>query len=221
MIDAHAERQKALYEGIWSQDPDYGTRYEDVVDTVRHRIVPHMLRIHPAQCERAEEIWRQCGLPSKIDRTKPSFGVVDFGAGDGRFFRALREELGDYPSTGRGIAGCIGIDVYQPEQLPENTLWIKAPLWEARTEADYAISTDALEHLPTDMIPATLKNIAVSAPHGFLRISTKQDIYGTERGLHLHETVQPPEWWLEQARAAGIEPSSWRIYPGHAIEIWF
>lgn len=189
MIDAHAERQKALYQDIWSQDPSYGTAYKDVLDTVAHRIRPHMARVLPE--------W-----PVHL------FRIVDFGAGDGRFLDQLQSGVG------------FGVDVYQP--VDTRHIWFKQPLWEPLYQTfDYVISTDTLEHLPTDMVPVTLRNIAASAPHGFLRISTKQDIYGTERGLHLHETVQPPEWWLDQLRQAGIQPSSWRIYPGSALEIWF
>lgn len=189
MTDAHAERQKALYQGIWSQDPSYGTREADVVDTVAHRIAPHIKRIGPVEI------------------------AVDYGAGDGRFLREMYDRyLMEYG---------IGVDFNDRVVVFPWLTWFVEPLWHGSPiAADYAISTDTLEHMPTEMVPAVLRRIA-GHKHGFLRISTKQDIYGTERGLHLHETVQPPEWWLEQARAAGIEPSSWRIYPGHAVEIWF
>lgn len=193
MTDAHAERQTELYQGIWSQDPSYGTRHSDVIDTVRHRIAPHVRRVYT---------------------DKQTLSVVDFGAGDGRFLAQLDLELLNM-YTGWGV------DLYDPPFRPVWMGWIHGALWNVVQEADYAISTDTLEHMPPEKVPQVLQNIRASAPHGFLRISTKQDIYGTERGLHLHETVQPPEWWLEQARAAGIEPSSWRIYPGHAVEIWF
>lgn len=191
---AHAKRQTELYCGVWQTDPSYGTRAVDVEDTVEHRIFPHMRRLFPPFM---------------------SLNVVDFGAGDGRFLSAII-------AGGEGAVRGAGVDVYVPGTLSTAIRWFKQPMWEPlHTRFDYAISTDSLEHLPTETVEPTLANIVLSAPHGFLRISTKQDIYGTERGLHLHETVQPPEWWLEQARAAGIEPTSWRIYPGSAVEIWF
>lgn len=192
MTDAHAERQTELYQGIWAQDSRYGTRADDVVDTVCHRITPHIRRVFGTKY----------------------LTVVDFGAGDGRFLAVLDAE---WPEMLKGT----GIDVFEPANKPIWMNWVRAALWNVVEEADYALSTDTLEHMPPEKVAQVLQNIRASAPHGFLRISTKQDIYGTERGLHLHETVQPPEWWIEQARAAGIEPSSWRIYPGHAIEIWF
>lgn len=188
---SHAQRQSDLYRGIWSADPEYGTRQADVDDTVDHRIVPHMRRV----------------LPSARVR------VVDFGAGDGRFLRALHRAC--WCDKG------LGIDLHEPE-LEDWMTWWATPLWEARAAGfDYAISTDVLEHMPPEMVPAVMACIAGSAPHGFLRISTRQDTYGTARGLHLHETVREPEWWLDRCREAMIEPSSWRIYPGHAVEVWW
>lgn len=188
----HAERQAALYEVIWSADANYGTREVDVIDTVRHRIAPHMIRLGGAV-----EI------------------VVDYGAGDGRFLWEMHD-------AGLMVHG-VGVDLHAPSyaRVFKWLTWFKEPLWdESPIVADYAISTDTLEHMPTEMVPAVLKRIAGHA-HGFLRISTKQDIYGTERGLHLHETVRPPDWWLAAIDDAGITATSWRVYPGYAIEVWF
>lgn len=191
-VQSHAARQDALYRSIWQQDPGYGTRQVDVDDTVAHRIIPHMRRV--------------------LQDLAPT--VIDFGAGDGRFLHALRD-------AGWCLWG-VGVDVHEPGQLPRWLRWRRQVLWSAIPDAaNYVISTDTLEHMPTGMVPDVLENIGMAAPHGFLRISTRQDVYGTERGLHLHETVEPPEWWLQQCRQAGIEPTSWRVYPGHALEVWW
>src|SRR5690606_14804258 len=175
-----------------SDDPGYGTRLADVIDTVEHRIAPHLRRLF-------------------VGRTR----VADFGAGDGRFLHVLWNQ--DRIHTG------IGVDLHQPAMLEGWLLWAKQPLWRPiEYRADYAISTDTLEHLPPEKVQEALRNIAATAPHGFLRISNRQDRYGTERGLHLHETVEPPEWWLEQLLFAGFPPlHSWRVYPGHALEVWY
>lgn len=198
-VQAHAERQEALYRSIWEADPKYGTRQADVTDTVLHRIIPHMQRVRPL------------GEPNVRDPRV----VIDFGAGDGRFLKTLHV----YGECDTGI----GIDVHEPGDRPLWLQWHRQVLWAPapRTPADYVISTDTLEHMPPAMVPAVLENIAAAAPHGFLRISTKQDIYGTERGLHLHETVEEPDWWLARCRDAGIEPTSWRVYLGHAVEVWW
>lgn len=138
--------------------------------------------------------------------------VIDFGAGDGRFLTAMYH-------AGLMRTG-VGVDFHAPTDLPYCIGWRRQSLWQPiDTVCEYAISTDTLEHIPPDMVPAVIENIRASAPHGFLRISTRQDIYGTVRGLHLHETVEPPEWWLD--RLNGFELHSWRIYPGHAIEVWY
>lgn len=197
-IESHAVRQKALYEEIWSKDQSYGTAAKDVEDTVEHRILPHLRRLYIG--------WR-------------ALRVVDFGAGDGRFLRALE------PRWPASIWGA-GVDVYEPVEH-KGFAWFKQPMWEPLNQTfDYAISTDALEHLPPGMIFATLRNIAASAPHGFLRISLTEDHYGTERGLHLHETVWPGHIWLLHLAGAGIKTTSYRVYlddngADRALEVWF
>lgn len=196
-FDMHAERQTELYNSIWAQDPNYGTKLVDVQDTVDHRILPHLKRHYVS--------WRWVRL-------------VDFGAGDGRFLNAL-EAAKDC------AIDCFGVDVYQPASLHA---WFKQPMWEPLGQTfDYAISTDALEHLPPSKVRETLRNIALSAPHGFLRISLTEDRYGTERGLHLHETVWPADMWLTELTViAGIKVTSYRVYlddkgAERALEVYF
>jgi 2-polyprenyl-3-methyl-5-hydroxy-6-metoxy-1,4-benzoquinol methylase len=189
------KRQEELYRGIWEKDPNYGTAYSDVEDTVAHRIAPHMHRL---------------GLVSPK--------IVDFGAGDGRFL----EVLGTH-----GMGYGTGVDLHMPENLYYWIGWIQAPMWLAEPKGfDYVISTDALEHLPPGKVSRSLENIAKSAPHGFLRISLVEDRYGTERGLHLHESVFPASTWLYLCRSAGIKVTSYKVYLGEddkerALEVWF
>jgi hypothetical protein len=191
------KRQEELYRNIWASDPNYGTAYSDVEDTVAHRILPHVNRLgYGGSC----------------------FNVVDFGAGDGRFLRAFGRAC-------EGMLG-IGVDLHTPDELPYWIKWVTAPMWLADVKGQYVISTDALEHLPPNKVPQSLFNIGRSAPHGFLRISLIEDRYGTERGLHLHESVFPSEVWLQLCRNAGIKVTSYRVYAGEdgqerALEIWF
>lgn len=190
------KRQEELYRGIWEKDPNYGTAYSDVEDTVEHRIVPHMLRL---------------GLKADVS-------IIDFGAGDGRFLRYL----GNF-----GMRYGTGVDLHIPDAMPAWIEWVQAPMWLADMVGyDYVISTDALEHLPPSKVAASLEKIAQSAPHGFLRISLVEDRYGTERGLHLHESVFPAATWLHICRNAEIKVTSYRVYFGegrreHALEVWF
>jgi hypothetical protein len=194
-----AARQTELYKGIWAQDQDYGTAQRDVWDTVLNRIAPHMRRV----------------LPS-LARAR----VIDFGAGDARFLKCMWSNC----LLGYGV----GVDVYEPEYKPEWLSWIKEPMWLTHGPCvDYAISTDALEHLPPARVNDTLQAIANSAPHGFLRISLKEDRYGAARGLHLHESVFSSDEWLRRLRVAGIWPTSYRVYIAsaggfeEALEVWF
>jgi hypothetical protein len=189
MTTDHARRQDRLYSEIWAADPNYGTAYADVIDTVVHRIAPHIRR-----------------QPSPIE------SCADFGAGDGRFLRAMIHQ--------GLVRHGIGVDLYEPPDL-DGLGWLRMPLWDAAPRTDYVISTDALEHMPTEKVPAVLERIAKCAPHGFLRISTRQDRYGTERGLHLHETVERPSWWLAQCQSAGIQVTDYKVYIGRAAEIWW
>lgn len=195
-----AKRQTELYQGIWAVDSSYGTKLADVMDTVEHRIAPHMIRLS-MEGHRAES-------------------VIDFGAGDGRFLQALcqRFRISDYK--------CRGVDVYRPPTYFGEASWYQQPMWEPIAERfDYAISTDALEHLPPSKVPATLENIARCAPHGFLRISLIEDRYGTERGLHLHESVFPSIVWRYHCEKAGIKITSYKVYLDdngeRALEVWF
>lgn len=189
------KRQEELYRGIWASDPNYGTAYSDVRDTVEHRITPHMRRLGLKLCS-----------------------VVDFGAGDGRFLKVL----GNFEMH-RGT----GVDLHVPTGLPPWISWMQAPMWLADPAGyDYVISTDALEHLPPGKVHASLMRIAKSAPHGFLRISLVEDRYGTERGLHLHESVFSSEKWLWMLDQVGIRATSYRVYFGaeqeeRALEVWF
>lgn len=197
----HAARQAKLYGDIWNDDPRYGTAERDVRDTVAHRIAPHMQRLFGERF---------------VD-------VADFGAGDGRF-------LFEMHYVGLISAG-IGVDFHAPLGLPGWLDWYRQPLWTPiPVVVDYAISTDALEHLPPEMVPAALSAIAGAALHGFLRISLKEDRYGTDRGLHLHESVFPSWEWRSLLDRAGIAVTSYRVYADvspefgsreAALEVWY
>jgi hypothetical protein len=201
-----ATRQEVLYAKIWGADPNYGTRERDVIDTIAHRISPHMERVIPGFADGAH------------------ITVADFGAGDGRFLRELEAARLCWKAT--------GVDLYEPPNKPGWMKWVRKPMWEADIRgADFAISTDALEHLPPHWVRHSLIRIATAAPHGFIRVSCKEDRYGTERGLHLHETVWSPQKWLSEMNYAGIkQPHSWRIYvdpvgmdgiKNAALEVWY
>jgi len=66
---------------------------------------------------------------------------------------------------------------------------------------DYGYCTDVLEHIPTDDVPAVLRNVCTSARRVFLQISCVPDHMGGLIGEQLHLTVQPHDWWKEQLEA--------------------
>lgn len=196
--DDDAKRQTELYQRIWAADDNYGTRFIDVYDTITHRVKPHI-----------ERLAREHHLPCTR--------IIDFGAGDGRMLAMLENGLHPRPTR------YVGLDVYKPDTYID---WLQQVMWEPIAEKfDYAISTDALEHLPPSKVPATLENIARCAPHGFLRISLIEDRYGTERGLHLHESVFPSVVWRYHIEKAGMKITSYKVYLDdngeRALEVWF
>lgn len=194
-----ALRDAELYGKIWADDPNYGTAASDVADTVDHRILPHMRRVFK---DRAPAI------------------VADFGAGDGRFLTAMKER-------GMLVTG-IGIDIVKPSVIPEWMTWHRQDLWMPVNgpQADYVISTDALEHMRPEMLKGCIYQIKFMAPHGFLRIALQEDAYGTARGLKLHPSIFSSQEWLQMLTTVGIEPTSFKVYLGErrkeqALEVWF
>lgn len=194
-----AMKDAEVYTKIWSDDPNYGTAPSDVVDTVDHRILPHMRRVF---------------------KDKPPVTVADFGAGDGRFLDLMKQR-------GMLIAG-IGIDIVRPAVLPDWLTWHKQELWRPVNgpQADYVISTDALEHMRPETLKGCIYQIKFMAPHGFLRISLQEDAYGTARGLKLHPSLFSSHEWRQMLTTVGIEPTSFKVYLGkrraeQALEVWF
>jgi hypothetical protein len=66
----------------------------------------------------------------------------------------------------------------------------------------YAVSTDVLEHIPTEMMDTVLANIADRAEIAFLQISLDptSEKKAIQYGGHLHLTVKEPDWWLARLR---------------------
>ncbi|EII7298760.1 methyltransferase domain-containing protein [Vibrio cholerae] len=71
---------------------------------------------------------------------------------------------------------------------------------------DTVVSTDCMEHLTPDDVPAALKEICrVTGKYVFLQIATTQD-----RDGHWHLTVEGREWWETKCLEAGF-----RKHPGY------
>ena len=131
--------------------------------------------------------------------------VIDFGAGRGWILDSLLKE--SRISSGTGLDLISGRDP-----------WLTQAMWEPVTgDYDFALSTDALEHLPPQTIDVVLANIRASAPHGYLLIATRPDRSGERVGRALHLTVQPAEWWLDRLRFHSFHPTYYAVRVGYDL----
>jgi len=119
----------------------------------------------------------------------PKWKVLEMGCGKGMAVNSLHN---------------IGINVYGVdiviEQIKEkNSYFFKAPLWDLPfkdNEFDFTFSTDVLEHLPSNLVDKSIKEIfKVTKIKTFHCIALFEDNRG---GFHFHETVKSIEWWKEQ-----------------------
>jgi hypothetical protein len=115
--------------------------------------------------------------------------LLDIGCGNGLTAGLLR------------TAGfnCSGIDITLAGVKQDASEFFESPVWQmpfADDEFDYTFSTDVLEHLPTEMVDASIQEIIrVSRQKTFHCIAT----FPHERdGVDLHLTVQPIGWWKEK-----------------------
>lgn len=139
----------------------------------------------------------------KQARPKPDAEVIDFGCGTGRgglalaLFGAMKVTLLDF------AVNCLDEDVAQACQTqPERIKFVEGDLTHPiAVTAAYGYCCDVLEHIPTEQVPAVLRNILSAANHVFLNISTEPDHFGPAvLGEPLHLTVKPMAWWLEQLK---------------------
>ena len=70
-----------------------------------------------------------------------------------------------------------------------------------RERYEFLISTDVLEHIPTEDVPAVLAHLRRLSAHAFLRISTRPARTILPDGRNAHFTIWPGEQWLEAIRA--------------------
>jgi hypothetical protein len=137
--------------------------------------------------------------------------ILDAGCGSGKFMRRILEQYSaDFTIRGFDIAAnCLDpwFAGREAELLTNGCLWDPAALPRPN---DAVVCTDVLEHIPTDKVPAVLANLRAAATRVvFLGIALFPDYFGPKfLGKPLHLTVKPPEWWREQAEAAGLAPVS-------------
>ncbi len=115
--------------------------------------------------------------------------ILEIGFGHGRTARYLLSRGFDVTGVDITLAGFPGCD---PSKFFE------APVWMLPFEDgcfDYTFSLDVLEHLPTELVGESIKEIyRVTEGKTFHAISTIYDVNYTEA----HKTVKPITWWEGQ-----------------------
>lgn len=156
----------------------------------------------PAFVEYCERLYG--GSPSYLDLGCSGGGVVlDFVL---RGHVAIGLEGSDYSKRTRRAAWRI---------IPSNlfTCDICAPYRVVRSGApasfDVVGAWEVLEHIPSELLPGMLSNVAAHM-HGeslfMASVATFPDA-DLERGIVWHVTVKPRDWWMARFAEAGLEPA--------------
>ncbi len=180
--DPATERERAKYEQMWQCD-DYRTFSPG---------------LHALEKLDLATQFRTLGV-----RT-----ILDAGCGSGKFMRRILEQHGaDFTIRGFDIAGnCLDpwFAGREAELLTTGCLWDPSAL---PSPNDAVVCTDVMEHIPTERVPAVLRNLRGAATKCvFLGIALFPDSFGPRvLGAPLHLTVKPVDWWREQIAAAGLE----------------
>ncbi len=118
--------------------------------------------------------------------------VLDIGCGDCTSIIGLRAA---------GV-NCTGVDI-SLAGVPSGVHSVfAAPVWDMPFDDgqfDYTVSTDVLEHVPTNMIQKSIKEIFRVTKRKTFHVVALFD--GILNGVILHETVKPIEWWIDQFAA--------------------
>lgn len=121
--------------------------------------------------------------------------VLDVGGGRGAF----REELRRNGHQLVADSGYVSLDI-APNSGADMIIDISNPdafePFDAKS-FDFCMSIDTLEHIPTERISTTLRNMSNLAPNMVSLISIRPDRGGKKIGTTLHMTVRPPDWWEE------------------------
>ncbi len=115
--------------------------------------------------------------------------LLDLGCGHGRAVIALRKS--EY--------NCHGVDITLAGLPSTGTRgFVQAPVWNMPfkdNEFDYTFSTDMLEHIPSQTVEASIKEIyRITRVETFHCISTVDD----PNYPNVHLTIEPIKWWKEQ-----------------------
>jgi hypothetical protein len=147
--------------------------------------------------------------------------ILDAGCGSGKFMRRILEEhAGTFTIRGFDIAdNCL--DPWFGDRF--RGLLTTGCLWEPGSlpaPNDAVVCTDVMEHIPTDKVPAVLRNLCSAATRVvFFGIALFPDAFGPKViGAPLHLTVESPDWWTRQITSAGMQVVSAAVLKNSAQE---
>ena len=156
-----------------------------------------------------EKIWRYSqyrafsagrGLVPLFKSMCPKRGtVLDIGCGTGRASLELKEN-GYTPSMLDHASNCRD---FEAEIFPFYRKCVWAP-WKIKNKFDYGYCCDMMEHIPSERVHDTLREIMANCHRAFFSISFNADALGpTLLGEPLHLTVMNFEDWILTLSAHG------------------
>lgn len=151
------------------------------------------------------QIWSDCNYRSKSASTFPhelikqsgfSGNILEIGCGDGHSAKVLNDLGYIITMSDITLRGLEGSELYDA---------VECPAWETpfvEDSFDVVFSTDVLEHLPSEKVEDTLKELKrITSPEGwnYHMIATFPDRYYSGYAVHL--TVKSITWWRKQFKA--------------------
>lgn len=130
----------------------------------------------------------------------PHTSYANFGCGSGLLDQKI---LADFPDITGYLIDHVAVlwdDVKQNPRITFHEASIFGTL--PKFEVPYAVSTDVMEHIPTEMVDAVFENIRERAERAFFQISLDptSEKKAIKYGGHLHLTVEDEDWWLARLR---------------------
>jgi len=118
---------------------------------------------------------------------------LDLGCGNGTTVLRLRDLDID----------CHGVDITLagvPDEV-KNIIphrFHEAPIWQTKFKPDlfqYSFSTDVMEHIPTEMVPRTIREISRITTMKTIHQICTRDAVKNYSGYKVHLTVRDIDWW--------------------------
>ena len=143
-------------------------------------------------------------------KPEPGHRIIDLGCGTGRVCTEL---------VYRGFTDVTGLDIAANACKEFNGPVIETCLWEWEGAEfyDVALCFDVMEHIPTERVKQTLERISMHVDTAYFQIANFVCHEGDKFGYHLHPTVKPMRWWVEQMRDVGFNVLSADEAPKHHL----